>query len=654
MRSTSLYVLCTLVTSSQALASDPANDIASQSGLGSLTVIGFTATEGAQLGGIPLKELPLNAHVVGAEEIERLKFVDPDELLDRIPGETQVRNLRIPNGGKSYTIPMVDGLPLESPYEGATQRLDRVNTSDIERVEVIKGPASALYGNNAFGGVVNVITKQPPEEQETQIWAEGGEFNRERYGINTGGTVGDLGYFLDANLRRMDGLREGVKNDRDQLSGKFIWDLSPDTQITTRLEHLAETVIARGDLTADQITEDPKQAGSLSSSTDFDQNSASVQLAHQLDRGELDLSVSWREKDTIGLSRFRGPQDENDTGIASKLMYRQDFDNANWIVGTELYRGDQDTLQYDRSDVTLSGTATPFSNELEIDAWFTQYQFSPLTPLTITAGLRHEQIELQSSLYTQTASFNNTAPKLGATWQFNDNLQLWASMAEGYYAPSLSNLFDLETGNPNLKQEEATNFEIGLRGSVGDFSFDSSIYQNRIENYLVTQEFIENGVEVERTTNAGQVTLRGIESVLEYAPSNQNWRLGLTHTYARNRYDSFVSSKGDFSGNDLSRSPKQHANLRFAFEPINNLVVELEGDLYSSYYSDDANSEAGRFKRDERINLRIQYTQGPWEFWLNALNLTDTLEDRSSFSRGTQKFRTVDGRTVYAGVAYNF
>ena len=82
--------------------------------------------------------------------------------------------------------------------------------------------------------------------------------------------------------------------------------------------------------------------------------------------------------------------------------------------------------------------------------------------------------------------------------------------------------------------------------------------------------------------------------------------------------------------------------------------MELEGDLYSSYYADDANTPAGKFKRDERINLRIQYDQGPWQFWLNALNLTDTLEDRASYSRGNLKFRTVDGRTIYAGVGYKF
>lgn len=656
MRASPLYLFCSLAATSCATAihaSDVPNT-SSQRGLESLTVIGSNASQNANLGGLPLKQLPINAHVVNAEEVERLKFVDPDELLDRIPGETQVRNLRIPNGGKSYTIPMVDGIPLESPYEGATQRLDRVNTSDIERVEVIKGPVSALYGNNAFGGVVNVITRPAPEQTETRIWAEGGMFNRERYGINSGGQLGDLGYFVDGNLRRLDGLREGTKNDRDQISSKFSYSLGDDTELTARLEHLQETIIARGDLTAEQIAADPKQAGSLSSSTDYEQDSASLRVEHQLDSGALDLALSWREKDTIGISRFRGPQDENDVGIGSKLMYRHDFEASNLIVGSDIYRGEQDTLQYARTDLSLSGPATHFTGDLDIDAWFGQYQFSPVDKLTITAGVRHENIEMRSSNYSDSARFSDLSPKLGASWQFSPHAMLWANISEGFYAPSLSNLFNSDTGNPSLQPEQATNIEIGLRGTVGDISYDSSVYHNTIEDYLVTQEFFENGVEVERTTNAGQVTVRGLETVLEYAPRNADWRLGLTHTYARNRYDRFVSNKGDFSGNALSRSPKHHLNLRLAVEPVNNLVMELEGDLYSRYYSDNANSAAGDFKRDERINLRVQYDQGPWRFWLNALNLTDTLEDRATYSRGKLKFRTVDGRSVYAGASYSF
>jgi outer membrane cobalamin receptor len=165
-----------------------------------ITVLGTSANNKANLAGINLKDLPLNAHVVGRTEIERIRFVDPDELLDRIPGETQVRNLRIPNGGKSYTLAFVDGVPIESPYEGATQRLDRVNTFDIQRIEVIKGQVSALYPNNVFGGVVNVITRDIPKTPHASISAEAGNFNRQRFSFNLGSAAGNSGVLSNVSI----------------------------------------------------------------------------------------------------------------------------------------------------------------------------------------------------------------------------------------------------------------------------------------------------------------------------------------------------------------------------------------------------------------------------------------------------------------------
>ena len=206
----------------------------------------------------------------------------------------------------------------------------------------------------------------------------------------------------------------------------------------------------------------------------------------------------------------------------------------------------------------------------------------------MTAGARYEDITQRSDLDGGLeANFDELAPKLGINYQVSDTTQLWASVSDGYYAPDLDDLFDSDNGNPNLDQEEAQNIEIGIRGSWGNWAYDSSYYHNRVDNYLVTQELINaNGEEFELTTNAGQVTVQGLESVIEYAPKNANWRLGLTHTYADNRYDTFVQStpgaSDDFSGNQLGRSPKHHANIRFAWEPVDNFTAELEGDFYSS------------------------------------------------------------------------
>lgn len=625
-----------------------------------ITVLGESAKQGANLGGVELTKLPLNAHVVGAEEIERIRFVDPDELLDRIPGETQVRSLRIPNGAKGYTLAFVDGVPIENPYEGATQRLDRVNTADIQRVEVIKGPTSALFPNNVFGGVVNVVSRDVPAEFEGQTSVEFGNFGRRRLGLNLGSSVGDFGYFLDVNQRRLDGLREGTQNDRDQASLKLSYVLGDNTKFVARLEQLEEVFAARGDLTAAQIAEDPKQAGKLSQSTEFDQQSTSLTVEHQLSTGVVNATVLRRVKESTGISRFRGPQEYEDTGDNVQLKYHHNLDAGSLIIGLDSYRGDRDTRAFGRRDFSFQGPFRASSQSRDIDAYFAQYQTELFDDFTMTAGVRHESIKLASTVFKdQGAKFSVTAPKLGFNYDLGSNQQLWFSVSEGLYAPDLDDLFDKDNGNPNLKPEESRNIELGLRGFVGNWAYDTSIYQNKIDNYLFTQELVDaNGDEFEITSNASQVTVKGIESVIEYAIPQSSWRLGVTHTFAINKYDSFVQStpgaRDDLSGKYLSRSPKHHLNARVAWEPLNNFTVELEGDFYSSYFADAENAPEAKFKRDERLNLRLTYDRQNWRFWVNMLNLTDTLEDRATFRRGTMKFRTIDGRSYYAGLAYSF
>ena len=633
-------------------------DFNGESQLETITVLGDSNAENATLGGIELNQLPLNAHVVGQIEIERLRFVDPNELLDRIPGETQVRNLRIPDGGKSYTLAYVDGVPIESPYGGATQRLDRVNTSDIQRVEVIKGPTSALFANNVFGGVVNVVTKDIPEQTQAGVSTEFGNFNRERFGVDYSSTVGDLGYSLNVNTRRLDGLREGTQNDRDVGSLKLVYDFNENTRLTTRLERFEEVTELRGDLTAEEISLDPTQAGTLSSAEDLAQDTVSLALGHTLPSGELNVVLLNRVQDAIGLSRFSGPQDSNDDAINFISNYRHDLSNGSLTFGYDRYDGDLVTKSFDRDDLELVGDFSESQESLGIDAFYAQYQVGLAQDLALIVGLRHEEIELSSDVNGgQQADFSSSAPKLGLTYQLDDDTQVWASVSEGLYAPALDDLFDEDTGNPNLNAEESQNIELGVRGSWRDWAYDASVYTNTIDNYLVTQEFVDDdGNDFELTTNAGQITVRGVEAVIEYAPQKANWRAGLTYTLSDNRYDSFVQSVAgaddDYSGNELRRTPRHHVNARIAWEPFANFIAELEGDFYSTYFSDDANSIEGRFQRDERINLRLTYDIDNWSVWVSALNITDTLEDRGTYSRGELAFRTVDGLSYYAGVSY--
>jgi len=640
-----------------------------------ITVIGDAAYRGAQLGGVNLSALPLASHVVNRAEIERLRFVDPDEFLDRIPGETQVRNLRIPQGGKSYTVPLVDGVPLASPYEGATQDITTVNSFDIERIEIIKGPASALYPNNAFGGVINVVTRSAPDEFEGRAWIEAGSFNRLRTGVSAAGSGEKFGFFFDANTQNLDGLRDTFKNDRDQLSTKVIFSPSDDTEMFIRYEYLKRDEVFPGDLRANEFASDPTVKGATAGSMEaVNSHAVSFKLNQAFGKNDLDASFVYRVENSVGDGRFSPPEEGKDQSLNAKALYRHDFIGSTLTVGAEYFKGDIDTEEYARADVEREGDIVVISkNDLKIASFFGQYSFDLGDDWNITAGLRHEEIDLNTYFpfnsaspidegQTYSKSYHFSAPKLGATYQASENILLWVGFSRGFLPPSVRDLYlNRPKANPDLQAEKASNIEFGVRGQLGEFSFNSSYYHTRISNFLVTED---DGV-IETTSNAGQVTVQGVETVLEYALSDQ-WKISATHTYAKNVYDVFFGADDDgdkdLSGNRLSRSPDHHVNTRIAWLPIEGLVLEAEGDFYTGYYTRDDNSidPEGKFARGERLNFRATYNFGKWGLWFHALNLTDTLEDRVSYSPprgrrpGRRNFRIVDGRTFYAGISREF
>ncbi|MFA5530888.1 MAG: TonB-dependent receptor plug domain-containing protein, partial [Thiohalomonadaceae bacterium] len=228
-------------------------------------VISVTATRMAS----ELQDTTAAVSVVGKEELDTIKFTSATtELMKRIPGYSMIRNLRIPSG-RNYTINLVDGLATRAAFgTGTISGAEDTNTFDIERVEVVRGPASALYGSNALGGVINVITREPPLDPEYRVWGELGEHQRRRGGVSAAGTLGALGYFADANFLDTDGWQDRTARRRRAASGKL--QFAPDLQssVTVRAEYLDNFQEDPGSLSEAQFKSDWRQAAVLDAYND--------------------------------------------------------------------------------------------------------------------------------------------------------------------------------------------------------------------------------------------------------------------------------------------------------------------------------------------------------------------------------------------------
>lgn len=162
---------------------------------------------------------PISGAVVDREEIEHLQLVNNLlELGKRVPGISMVRNMRIPDGGKNYTENRVDGMRVSSTSN--TSLLDEIDGSNIERLEVITGPGSALYGSGALGGTLSAFTRQPPKEFEAKLSQEVGSWGFTRTQGNVGKSTEDgrFGFLFNASTMDNDGWRKNMVSGNDNAA----------------------------------------------------------------------------------------------------------------------------------------------------------------------------------------------------------------------------------------------------------------------------------------------------------------------------------------------------------------------------------------------------------------------------------------------------
>lgn len=183
---------------------------------------------------------PISGAVVDQQQLEHLQLVNNLlELGKRVPGIAMIRNMRIPDGGKLYTENRIDGMRATTTN---TSVFDEVDSANIERIEVITGPASALYGSGAFGGTISISTRQPPSElggrlsQETGSWG----FKRSQGYAGTSFADGRVGLIVTGSDMENDGWRQsnapGAKNSAAEqkhgLTGRTLLRPTDSTKIT--------------------------------------------------------------------------------------------------------------------------------------------------------------------------------------------------------------------------------------------------------------------------------------------------------------------------------------------------------------------------------------------------------------------------------------
>ena len=571
---------------------------------------------------------------VSEETLSLLSFQHIQESLNYIAGAGVQRGngqeylpaLRSPvltgAGACGGILAAEDGIPLRAAGFCNINELFEAHGEMAQRIDVIKGPASALYGSNAIHGVINVIT--PDTTQGDGILGfDYGSYGFHRVKLQEGKDFGGSGVGIAASLTRDTGYRddEGVDQEKVSLRHRLEWD---NTVITSGMTYTHLDQETAGYIEGFESYKDTQIARSNPNPEAF-RNARSLRLWSKFDttyEGGHALSVTpyIRNQDM----RFRmhflpgKPLEENaqkGVGVLSQFNYvvndRISLDvgvDAEYTEGklTQSQQGPTEgsaflveTIpagkHYDY-DVDATLLAPFFALNWQDDKWaiqlggrFETMRYDYANNMN-TGRVRENGTEcgFGGCRYSRPADsendYNNFSPKLSLRYQLSPQIQLFGGVARGYRAPQATELYRLQRAQTVTELESVTadNVELGITGSLLSGGYTLSFYSLEKDNVIYRDSDFFN-------VSNGETWHRGVELTFDQQLSDV-LRVDFAGTYARHTYEhSQLSGELDIKGNDIDTAPKVLFNTRLSYDVTEEIQAQLEWQHVSSYYTDAEN-----------------------------------------------------------------
>lgn len=541
------------------------------------TVMDTVIVEGSRLNQTTT-EVGSSVSIITAEEIEASGFDFALDVVANAPGVTVNQNgafggqatVRIRGAASEQTLVLIDGIPVNDPSSlGGGFNFARVDTENIERIEVLKGPQSTLWGTDAIGGVVSITTKRPEDGFGGTAFAEYGSFNTFRGGaaIENGSDLGD--FRLAVSGTSSDGISradENNGNDEEDLyeavtvSAKGGLNLPGDARISANV--LWTDAEAQFD---SFVFGNQGNVGDGDNLSDTEELSGNLSLTGSLFDGRLENLL------IAGISNI----DRENSG-ADAFPFAAEGERQIYRYQGTLAINDANTLAFgaEREETEFSG------DDSSIDGLFGLYEFQATEALTLTGGLR---IDDHSTFGTETTGRFAVAYNPDPQWTFR------ASWGQGFKAPTLIQIsgggFTLP--NPDIQPETSEAFDAGIdwRSADGQFEASLTVFDADIENlisFASTGYFNEAEVETKGVELTGRVTLA-------------DW-LSVDASYA------YIDAT-DTDGDALIRIPEHSGDVRLTLDPDG----PFSGSVLVRYNGEEQNGATTEVDAWTRVDLAGAY-----------------------------------------------
>ena len=604
-----------------------------------------------------------NTTVVTAQDIHNKGYNTVEEILRRTPGVNfvnnafgyivDVRGQGVQGAAKNVKV-LVDGSPLNIlDMSHAILPLNSVPVEDIEKIEIINGGGTVLYGSGTAGGVINIITKKTQEEPvKNKVYYQNSSFETNKFGFGTSIKFTD-NFLLDLAYENVNGngYRRGDKRDGENLRGGFTYNITDNQTLRFRATKYKEESKETGGITKVQLDRDRKAPGS--EKTDSNLNRTEYTLNYEIKpTNNLTFSLlgynqkTIRDYDIATLMRGMILKTDGffkDTKNGIDLKGKYDYSLGNIIFGYEYIKNKSNRHSYSimsKTDIDL---------KKDTHSAFIQGKHSFTDKLDGILGYRYEHADYniyrndRTNTIDKKTKKNNSAYEAGLNFKYSDTGNVYAKYEKGYRSPSPTEMADKSpiqgyTLN-NLKSEKYDTYEIGIKDMIGpSFVSLTGFYTKKNDEILINM--VGHGVSW-TYKNLQETERKGVELFAEQYFGSFRVNESVSYVDAK-------ISKGTDKNKKIPYVSKTKATLGANYEILTGL--NLTADL--NYFSNSVDENYEKIKGYSTTDLGVNYA--------HRTGLGVQAGVKNVFDKKYYKYKNGNSyipeaeRTYYVGVSYNF
>jgi len=588
-----------------------------------------------------LQRVPGQVYVITAEEIQREKPRSVQEALRQVPGlvlydqvgNSQQGSLDL-RGFNAQPVPsvavFVDGVRVNEPDTNFVN-FDLIPIQDVERIEVLPG-GTAIFGRNAIGGVINIVSRRGGKSPQTTLETAGGSYHHYRLSANTSGPLKDFDYYVGFVQDRESGYRDASDGRISRGTMRFGYRPSEATDLGGSYQYVNDRLEQAGTLTLAQERANRRQNATPGDYAANELSAFTLQGRQRLWEGlSLAGNAFYRAQSQDAFTTYTGGtlRSATETSRAGGTL-QLSYESTLWGRLSRLSLGGEGA--HGRADVDSLTVAVGTTHARRVSdevtwGFFAQEAFDLLPTVTLTTGIRYDvtRYDFEDPLVpanNAAKNYSRLTPRAGLSYNPWKALTLYANYGEGFRIPTTMELFAFPTfgSNPALRPMTSRTYETGLRARPWEWLEGSlAVFLTDVEEEIVYDGTWSN-------VNLPKSRRQGVEVGLRLRPHSQvELQLSYTYTEATFQTNTTLSSGAVAKGDTVPLVPAHRAVGSVSYRPLPGLELSLNGQYVGRQVllNDEPNRQAYRVQDAFVLGARGSYTWKQVTWWVSGSNLTN-------------------------------